>query len=133
MTKTVEDSRSSIDRWQIEIAEGCELTCDVFQDGTLAGLCCLRNITGGNGATDIGYWLSTGFKGRGSPPARCVRPHVLWVGHVESERNPNLRCRRQQQKPRDLAPFHHIRRMQSPSRERTDQIGPLKQLAEMAA
>ncbi|WP_371933240.1 GNAT family N-acetyltransferase [Ruegeria discodermiae] len=65
MTKTVEDSLTSTDRRQAGIAEARELNCGLLQDGTLAGLCNLRNIPGENGATDIGYWLSASFEGRG--------------------------------------------------------------------
>lgn len=73
-----------IDRWASEWAAGGDCLYGIFVDGAAAGSCGLHRRLGDDGL-EIGYWLRTGFTGRGiaTRAARLLTSAAFTVEQIE--------------------------------------------------
>lgn len=71
ITKTVEDSKSFIMGTMQQFARNDGFQAGIWYKGELAGVIGLHGINWSNKSTSIGYWLGTGFEGKGLMTKAC--------------------------------------------------------------
>lgn len=70
-TKTEEDSRNFIGGTMQQFARNDGFQAGIWYNGELAGVIGLHGINWSNKSTSIGYWLGTGFEGKGLMTKSC--------------------------------------------------------------
>src|SRR6476646_3055592 len=64
-TRTMGDSLGWINAALDQFAKGMSLNVGLFPRGALTGICGYHTIDWSNRRTSIGYWLASGYQGRG--------------------------------------------------------------------
>lgn len=70
--KTVEDFRSSIEKWENKYISNTAINAGIFFKGELVGMLAFPEIDWKGKKTSFGYWLSPDFEGKGIV-VRCVK------------------------------------------------------------
>ena len=70
--KTVEDFRSSIEKWEKRYISNTAINAGIFFKGELVGMLAFPEIDWRGKKTSFGYWLSPDFEGKGIV-VRCVK------------------------------------------------------------